>query len=88
MLILGEYVISFQSYFLIGIIVSILFSIYFLYLDLTNENNVVTIGTLIKDISEGLVLGLSWIIAVPITTITNIILSLLYVYYSWIEEEE
>lgn len=88
MLILGEYVISFQSYFSIGIIVSILFSIYFLYLDLTNENNVVTIGTLIKDISEGLVLGLSWIIAVPITTITNIILSLLYVYYSWIEEEE
>lgn len=88
MLILGEYVISFQSYFTIGIIVSILFSIYFLYLDLTNENNVVTVGTLIKDISEGLVLGLSWIIAVPITTITNIILSLLYVYYSWIEEEE
>lgn len=88
MLILGEYVISFQSYFTIGIIVSILFSIYFLYLDLTNESNVVTVGTLIKDISEGLVLGLSWIIAVPITTITNIILSLLYVYYSWIEEEE
>lgn len=88
MLILGEYVITFQSYFTIGIIVSILFSIYFLYLDLTNESNVVTVGTLIKDISEGLVLGLSWIIAVPITTITNIILSLLYVYYSWIEEEE
>lgn len=88
MLILGEYVITFQSYFTIGIIVSVLFSIYFLYLDLTNESNVVTVGTLIKDISEGLVLGLSWIIAVPITTITNIILSLLYVYYSWIEEEE
>ena len=85
MLIIGEYIIYLQTYMIIGIITAVLFSIYFIYVDLVNG---ISIITMIKIITEALILGLSWIISIPITVISNIIITIIYLYYSKIESEE
>lgn len=82
MIYINDYIISIQIYMYIGLIVSFLLTLYFLYIDYKNDELSLSLVVIIRDISEGLSLGMSWIFSIPIASITNIILGIIICIYS------
>lgn len=76
MLILGNWIINLNTYLLVGIFASILLMIYFIYVDIKDER-IIILSNIIRDIGEGLIIGMSWIISIPILVITNLIISVM-----------
>lgn len=76
MLTLGNWIINLNIYLLIGIFVSFILMIYFIYIDIKDEKAIV-ISSIIRDIGEGLIIGMSWIISIPILVVTNLIISIM-----------
>ncbi|MFR3182142.1 MAG: hypothetical protein ACLTPN_00750 [Clostridia bacterium] len=76
MLILGNWIINLNTYLLVGIFASILLMIYFIYVDIKDER-IIILSSIIRDIGEGLIIGMSWIISIPILVITNLIISVM-----------
>lgn len=79
--------ISLNAYFTIGMIVFVLEVINFIIQDLKYDGYLSLEG-LIRDISEGLIVGLSWIISIPILIVTNILLTIIYMICSEGEKDE
>lgn len=79
--------ISLNAYFTIGTIVFVLEVINFIIQDLKYDGYLSLEG-LIRDISEGLIVGLSWIISIPILIVTNILLTIIYMICSGGDEDE
>lgn len=76
MLVLGELSISLQSYLYISLFFTIWFILYFIKRDL-DELGWIDVIELIRSLSEALLIGLSWIVSIPILTLSNIILLLI-----------
>ncbi|MCI7633976.1 MAG: hypothetical protein MSS80_08135 [Mollicutes bacterium] len=79
--------INLNAYFTIGTIVFVLEVINFIIQDLKYDGYLSLEG-LIRDISEGLIVGLSWIISIPILIVTNILLTIIYMICSGEDEDE
>lgn len=79
--------ISLNAYFTIATIVFVLEVINFIIQDLKYDGYLSLEG-LIRDISEGLIVGLSWIISIPILIVTNILLTIIYMICSEGEKDE
>lgn len=79
--------INLNAYFTIAIIVFVLEVINFIIQDLKYDGYLSLEG-LIRDISEGLIVGLSWIISIPILIVTNILLTIIYMICSEGEKDE
>lgn len=79
--------INLNAYFTIATIVFVLEVINFIIQDLKYDGYLSLEG-LIRDISEGLIVGLSWIISIPILIVTNILLTIIYMICSGGEEDE
>lgn len=79
--------INLNAYFTIGTIVFVLEVINFIIQDLKYDGYLSLEG-LIRDISEGLIVGLSWIISIPILIVTNILLTIIYMICSEGEKDE
>lgn len=71
-----------KEYFIIATISSICTTIINIYTDfrLIEEYNLegFTLDMFLNDICEGLILGLSWVISLPLLCIKNIILNIIY----------
>ncbi len=72
-------IIDIKAYLIIGIILSILTIIRYILKDL--ENGEIWTGEIIADVANGFIIGLSWMISVPILIITNIILAMIMIFY-------
>lgn len=79
--------INLNAYFTIATIVFVLEVINFIIQDLKYDGYLSLEG-LIRDISEGLIVGLSWIISIPILIVTNILLTIIYMICSGGEKDE
>lgn len=79
--------INLNAYFTIATIVFVLEVINFIIQDLKYDGYLSLEG-LIRDISEGLIVGLSWIISIPILIVTNILLTIIYMICSGCEKDE
>lgn len=79
--------INLNAYFTIATIVFVLEVINFIIQDLKYDGYLSLEG-LIRDISEGLIVGLSWIISIPILIVTNILLTIIYMICSEGEKDE
>lgn len=79
--------INLNAYFTIGTIVFVLEVINFIIQDLKYDGYL-SLEELIRDISEGLIVGLSWIISIPILIVTNILLTIIYMICSGGEKDE
>lgn len=79
MLIIGDYMISISLYFTIGIVISILLFLYYMFDDFRN-NDLSLLGE-ISNMGEGFCIGLSWIISIPILVITYIIKAIIIIIY-------
>ena len=79
--------INLNAYFTIATIVFVLEVINFIIQDLKYDGYLSLEG-LIRDISEGLIVGLSWIISIPILIVTNILLTIIYMICSGGDEDE
>lgn len=79
--------INLNAYFTIATIVFVLEVINFIIQDLKYDGYLSLEG-LIRDISEGLIVGLSWIISIPILIVTNILLTIIYMICSESEKDE
>lgn len=71
-----------EMYFVISLAIIIISIISNLYLD----REYLYFGVIISDICEGLIIGLSWIISIPILVIGNIIISIFNIIISIKEE--
>lgn len=71
-----------EMYFLISLAIIIISIISNLYLD----REYLYFSVIISDICEGLIIGLSWIISIPILVIGNIIISIFNIIISIKEE--
>jgi len=72
-------IIDIKAYLIIGIILSILIIIRDILKDL--EDGEIWTGVIIEDVASGLIIGLSWIISMPILIVTNIILAMIMIFY-------
>ncbi len=72
-------IIDIKAYLIIGIILSILTIIKNILKDL--EDGEIWTGVIIEDVASGLIIGLSWIISIPILIVTNIILAIIMIFY-------
>lgn len=79
MIIIGDYMISISSYFTIGIVISILLFLYYMFNDFKNDN--LSLLGEVNNIGEGFCIGLSWIISIPILVITYIIKAIIIIIY-------
>lgn len=79
--------INLNAYFTIATIVFVLEVINFIIQDFKYDGYLSLEG-LIRDISEGLIVGLSWIISIPILIVTNILLTIIYMICSEGEKDE
>lgn len=71
-----------EMYFVISLVIIIISIISNLYLD----REYLYFSVIISDICEGLIIGLSWIISIPILVIGNIIISIFNIIISIKEE--
>ena len=72
-------IIDIKAYLIIGIILSIFTIIRYILKDL--EDGKIWTGVIIEDVASGLIIGLSWIISIPILIVTNIILAMIMIFY-------
>lgn len=72
-------IIDIKAYLIIGIILSILTIIRYILKDL--EDGKIWTGEIIVDVANGFIIGLSWIISMPIFIVTNIILAMIMIFY-------
>lgn len=72
-------IIDIKACLIIGIILSILTIIRYILKDL--EDGEIWIGIIIEDVASGFIIGLSWIISMPILIVTNIILAMIMIFY-------
>ncbi len=71
--------IDIKAYFIIGIILSILTIIRYILKDL--DDGEIWTGEIIADVANGFIIGLSWIISMPILIVANIILAMIMIFY-------
>lgn len=79
--------IDLNIYIAIGVIIFVIETIIFIVQDLKYDGYL-SLDGLIKDISESLIVGLSWIISIPILIVTNILLAIIYMICSGGEDDE
>lgn len=84
MIVLGSYMLSLKTYLTIGMIISLVLILYFIWKDMVGDYGL-DILSLIRDISEGLCIGIGWIFTIPILAVTNLILVIIN---SFFEDEE
>lgn len=72
-------IIDIKACLIIGIILSIFTIIRYILKDL--EDGEIWIGIIIEDVASGFIIGLSWIISMPILIVTNIILAMIMIFY-------
>lgn len=77
--------IDIKSYLVIGIILSIFTIIRYIVKDL--DDGEIWTGEIIADVANGFIIGLSWIISMPILIVTNIILALIMIFYREEDDE-
>lgn len=81
MIILGDFAINLSVYLGIGFTIAFFLIIYYLYIDFTNDEEYVSVMGIINDIGEGLCIGLSWLVSIPILAITNIVKYIILLIY-------
>lgn len=84
MIVLGEYVIYLSTYFTIGMIISVVFSIVYMIQDWKNRDEYDPfLFTALNDIGEGFCIGLGWIVSIPVLIVISIIKAILVI-ISWL----
>ena len=71
--------IDIKAYLIIGVILSIFIMIKYIFKDLDDEG--IWIEEIIADIANGFIIGLNWIISMPILIVANIILAMIIIFY-------
>lgn len=79
-------IIDIKAYLIIGIILSILTIIIDILKDL--KDGEIWTGVIIEDVASGFIIGLSWIISIPILIVTNIILAIIMIFYREEDDNE
>lgn len=69
--------INLNIYLVIGMAVSMIETINFIIQDIKYDGYL-SLDGLIRDVSESLIVGFSWIISIPILIVTNILLAIIY----------
>ena len=72
-------IIDLKAYLIIGILLTIFNIIRYILKDL--EDGEIWTGEIIADVANGFIIGLSWIISMPILIVTNIILAMIMIFY-------